>query len=256
MSETAEETGATKALPLFYGRPEVIEIARHRGVGLSPHDGYGFAAGATALPLNVAEFAKAASCYPIVFAGKAALSPVAVVGMRQGQNLFVGPDGAWEAGAYVPAYARRYPFILTRPDPEKDQVMLCLDAASPRVRTDGEGAPLFDGDAPSEHAKNALEFCMTFHRQALATEQVSAALGEAGVLQRQEGTVELSGGESLKLTDFHVVDEAALNALPDEAWLALRAQGALAAAYCQLVSMNAWAGLSRRAEAAGPPAAA
>jgi hypothetical protein len=258
-AETPAEDGGgapPRTLPLFYARPEVIEAGRHKAVRLAPHDGYGFAAGATAIPVNVAEFAKAAVTYPVVFAGRETLSPVVVTGLRRGQNLFVGEDGAWEAQAYVPAYARRYPFILTRPDPKREQVMLCLDMASPRVTEDEAARPLFEGDEPSELARNALDFCLTFQRQAMATEAVTAALREAGVLQAQRGEVSLPGGESLRLTDFHVVDEAALNALSDEAWLELRRTGAVAAAYCQLVSMNNWQALSRRAEARGPAAGA
>lgn len=249
----ATEAATRRPPPLFYRRPEVIEATRHRKVRLAPHDGYGFAAEATAIPLNVAEFAKAAVTYPIVFAGREALSPVAVTGLRRDRNLFVGPDGAWEPLAYVPAYARRHPFILTRPDPKREQVMLCLDMASPRVTEAEDGRALFDAEgAPSEFARNALDFCLTFQRQAMATEAVTEALREAGVLRAQRGEIALAGGESLRLTDFQVIDEAALNALSDEAWLTLRRSGAAAAAYCQLVSMNNWQALSRRAEARGP----
>jgi len=253
--EGAAEAAPRRPPPLFYARPEVIEATRHKTVRLAPHDGYGFAAEATAIPLNVAEFAKAAVTYPIVFAGRESLSPVVVTGLRRGQNLFVGPDGAWEPLAYVPAYARRHPFILTRPDPKREQVMLCLDMASGRVTEAADGRALFDEEgAPSEFARNALEFCLTFQRQAMATEAVSEALHEAGVLQPQRGEIALSGGETLRLTDFHVIDEAAIDALSDEAWLTLRRTGAAAAAYCQLVSMNNWQALSRRAEARGPAA--
>jgi len=49
-------------------------------------------------------------------------------------------------------------------------------------------------------------------------------------LQQGENTVPVEG--------FHRIDEAALNALPDEAFLALRKTGALPLAYAQLLSMN------------------
>lgn len=238
-------------LPLFYARPEVLEARRHAGLRLKPHPGFEFAAKANAVPINLAEFAKAAVDYPIVFSGTATLAPLAVTGLRAGENLFVDAAGAWAPGVYVPAYARRYPFILTRPKPDEDQVMLCMDMESARVGgvEDDGAAPLFDDDAPSEHARNALNFCLEFQRHAAATEETTKYMQDAGLLVAQSGKVELSDGEQLRLTDFQIVDENKLNELPDETLAEMRRLGALGAAYCQLVSMNNWPKLSRMAEA-------
>ncbi|MEO1686721.1 MAG: SapC family protein [Pseudomonadota bacterium] len=250
---TAETTPGA-GLPLFYGQPEVLEAGRHAELRLKPHPGFAFAARANAIPLNVTEFAKAAVDYPIVFAGREKLAPVVVTGLRAGENLFVDGAGAWAPGAYVPAYARRYPFILTRPNPEAEQVMLCMDMESERVGSaaDADSAPLFDGSEASEHAKNALNFCLEFQRHASATEQVSQMLKDEGLLTPQAGKVTLAGGEELRLTDFHIVDEAKLNEVPEERLGELRRGGLFAAAYCQLVSMNNWSKLSRMAEARKP----
>ncbi len=59
--------------------------------------------------------------------------------------------------------------------------------------------------------------------------------------------VTLEGGEVLNLTDFQTIDEAALNALPDADFLALRKSGALALIYCHLASSNSWASLVHQA---------
>lgn len=255
MSDVAADAPETPAarLPLFYARPEVLEARRHAGLRLKPHPGFGFAAKANAIPLNVAEFAKAAVDYPIVFAGTTTLAPLAVTGLRAGENLFVDAAGSWAPGVYVPAYARRYPFILTRPKPEVDQVMLCMDMESARVGGEGdEGAALFEDGGPSEHAKNAMNFCLEFQRHATATEEIAGILGAEGLLAAQSGKVELSDGEQLRLTDFQIVDEKKLNDVPAERLGELRRKGVLGAAYCQLVSMNNWPKLSRLAEARKP----
>lgn len=239
--------------PLFYERPEVLEAGRHGHLGLAPHDGYAFARDATSLPLNVAEFARAAVTYPIVFAGRGdRLSPVAVTGLRRGENLFVDAAGAWAEDAYVPGYARRHPFMLARTGADEGQVALCADMASPRLVAEG-GRPLFEDGRPARAAEDALEFCVTYQRQALASELIADTLRELGVLEPQEGEITLGTGESLQLVDFHVVDEAALNALSDADWLRLRACGGVAAAYCHVVSLNNWTRLSRLAEARRRP---
>ncbi len=58
------------------------------------------------------EFAVAARHYPIVFSNSAPHLPVTVCGLQTGSNAFVGNDNRWTQGCYVPAYVRRYPFIL------------------------------------------------------------------------------------------------------------------------------------------------
>ena len=37
---------------------------------------------------------------------------MAILGIQEGQNLFVMPDGRWDRRAYIPAYIRRYPFCV------------------------------------------------------------------------------------------------------------------------------------------------
>jgi hypothetical protein len=53
----------------------------------------------------------------------------------------------------------------------------------------------------------------------------------------------------LNVTDFQVVDEAALNALSDSDFLDLRKSGALAMIYCHLASSNSWSALAHQAQA-------
>ena len=77
------------------------------------------------VPLTVGEFPIAGIYYPIIFAGDR-YQPLAVMGMRQGSNLFVGADGAFEVGAYIPAYIRRYPFVLAN-DQAREQLVVCID---------------------------------------------------------------------------------------------------------------------------------
>ncbi|NIR58894.1 MAG: SapC family protein, partial [Gammaproteobacteria bacterium] len=56
-------------------------------------------------------FASAGLDYPIIFTGPDRV-PLAVLGMRAGQNLFIGDDGVYEPNRYVPAFIRRYPFVF------------------------------------------------------------------------------------------------------------------------------------------------
>ena len=53
----------------------------------------------------------AAAYYPIVFSDES-VPIAAVVGLRNDSNLFVDSQGQWLADESLPAYVRRYPFIL------------------------------------------------------------------------------------------------------------------------------------------------
>ena len=63
---------------------------------------------------------------------------------------------------YIPAYIRRYPFLLARLRPDSDELSLCFDPTAGAVGEFDEGEPLFDGDQPSEATKAILQFCEQF----------------------------------------------------------------------------------------------
>src|SRR5262245_11733919 len=96
-----------RQLPLFFRRPELLEAGKHGDLQLADQWDYSFAAGTLAIPLTVTEFREAAVSFPIVFGGGESPMPVALTSLQPDRNLFV-TDGRWQAGAYVPAYVRRY----------------------------------------------------------------------------------------------------------------------------------------------------
>jgi hypothetical protein len=238
------EKSPEQRLPLFYRRPELLHAERHADLRLSQDICYTFAGEAVSLPLNAVEVPIAARDYPVVFAGDPAV-PLAIVGLKAGRNLFVHPDGRWEPGRYIPAYVRRYPFALVGRD-GGDQFSLCLDMASDRLVRGHGAARLFEDGKPSQLTQEALQFCAAFEREAAATRRVMAALKDKALLKANEATIRLADGNQISMTDFAVVDEARLNALADEDFLALRKAGALPAVYAHLESQASWSELVRR----------
>src|SRR5215469_3975454 len=146
---------------LFYSKPEPLSRELHGKIGLRRVDKpFGFAAKTNVVPLTVGEFPMAALSYPIIFAGDR-YQPLAVMGINQGSNLFVG--------AYIPAYIRRYPFVLAN-DQARDQLVVCIDRASSLLGEDC-ALPLFDekGEATA-YTNNCIEFCNNFETEGRRTE--------------------------------------------------------------------------------------
>src|SRR4051812_2809495 len=114
---------------LFYSQPEPLSPETHGKAGVKSMDGpFGFAKVGHAIPLTVGEFPPAALTGPIIFVGDEKM-PIAVMGLSAVENMFLRPDGLFEAGCYVPAYIRRYPFVFANDD-KAQQMVLCVDMAA------------------------------------------------------------------------------------------------------------------------------
>lgn len=205
-------------LPLFYKDPVLLRFEEHEDVGLAPTGHFGFTRKAVAIPLCVGEFAAAMRHFPIVFAMDEQASPIALVGIRRDHNLFVEQDGAWKTGSYVPAYIRRYPFIVTE-TADKSRQMLTVDRASERYVSSASEHPdaerLFDeAGGPTPIAKSTMAFCHAYHADYTRTVAFGRALAEAKVLEPYRADFRLSDGSQHQVNGFYVVDEKAYRALP------------------------------------------
>jgi hypothetical protein len=230
------------ALPIFYRRPRPLNSELDRGKSLCLAPDHGFARFTNSIVLNGGEFPSAMRCYPIVFSLAEPASAVAVVGLADNENLFVDAEGKWAADLYVPAYVRRYPFILMEQQggtPERGELILCYDEES-GLLVDGGERPLFDGAEPAKLLHDAIAFCREFHAQHLATTAFVRALAAHGLLVRNEARVVLDAGKQMTLRGFEIVDETKFNALPDEVFLDWRRRGWLHLVYCHLMSMGNW----------------
>jgi len=193
---------AADLLPVFYKQPRPVNATLDQGRALKASSDFGFARGTNSLVLNGVEFPFAMRTYPIVFTASEPRAAVAVLGLADNQNLFVGVDGAWSANCYIPAYARRYPFILME-QPQSSDLLLCLDEGSGLVEQGGE-RQLFEDGKPSKLVQDALAFCREFHGQHLATGEFVRALASHGLLAPNEARVVMNSGKQMTLRGFEV----------------------------------------------------
>jgi hypothetical protein len=112
---------------LFYQKPVVLNRETHRNLKLRATPSFAYAAGTNSVPLTGNEFAVAARQFPILFVPDANRqpTPIALLGLRRDENLFVEPDGRW-SGCNVPAFVRRYPYLLAEKG-APDDFAVCID---------------------------------------------------------------------------------------------------------------------------------
>lgn len=236
MSETI--SGADK-LPLFYRAPRPVDAVQHQHLKLATPNA-AFAATASSIPVGLSEIPQIARSYPIVFPADGS-GAVAVVGLRDNENLFVNASGHWREAVYVPAYVRRHPFIFLN-DVKGRRLVLCIDEAA-ECLNETEGEPLFVEGQRSPALQAALEFTTAFQTQHDACVEFVAELARADLLVERDARITLNDGESRQVNGFRIVDEERLNAIPDDTFLDWRRKGWLGLLYCHLVSLNNWAGL-------------
>jgi hypothetical protein len=222
--------------PVLYRSAQIVSLARHGGAGVSPLTSFAFAKDAIAVPLAADEMFVAQAHYPIVFTGNDPPVPMAVLGISR--NLFVDAEGNWRPGAYLPAYVRRYPFILGRAAAGETPYLAIDETASCFVPAGGE--PFFANGAPSELSRKALDFCLAFETQLTIARAFAEALRAAGVLVTRRADLRLNDGSRLTLDGFRVIDEALYDVLPNDTVLLWRRNGWLGLLYAQLLSMRKW----------------
>lgn len=242
MSETPTANAAAN-LPPLYRALEGVTAERHSALRLRDA-GYGFAAGASAVPLAAEEFMVASRTLPIVFAAQAPHMPVVITGLAAGTNLFVDSAGAWKAGTYVPAYLRRYPFFLLRIAPQSEELALCIDPQAPQV-SDTVGEPLFTPDGkPAPQLERAFAFTRSVEEGMLRTRTMALRLAELGLLK--PSVLQFNHqGKPLRVDGFFAVERPALAALPAEQLAELRDRGWLEAIYAHLLSIGGLPDLAR-----------
>jgi hypothetical protein len=228
---------------LFYSRPEPLSKEAHGDLGFKPSENpYAFTASTHLVPLMVTEFAPAALCYPIIFVGEQK-TPVAVLGVNANENLFVDAHGAYAADCYLPAYVRRYPFVLAN-DAQAQRMIVCIDRNAPMIAKNPE-LPFFVNGELSDFAKNAVEFCNNFEAERLRTESFVALINDLDLWETKKALftpppVNGAASEPQVIAEYQGVSEAKLNALPSEKFIELRDNGALAQIYAHLVSLLGW----------------
>lgn len=236
---------------LFYERPVPLNRTAHKDLRLKGVPSMKFAAGTHSVPLTGVEFAPAARDLPILFAGKeiADAGPMALLGLRQDENLFIDGDGHWAPGSYVPAFVRRYPFVLAEKPAgrEGDDFTVFLDEAYEGFGSD-EGDRLFKEDGTdSELLTNAVGFLSEFQQQIARTQWFMEQLRKHDLLEPRNIHLQ-KGDKSINLNGLFVVSEEKLRQLDEKTAQEFLKEGVFGWIYAHLLSLANIDRLAQRLE--------
>lgn len=226
-------------LPLLYSGLEPVNLGKHGKMKVRRIDRAPQIANVHAVPATVDEFALLQRYYPIVFSVGENPVPLALMGLNEGVNVFLDENGLLrDRSVYLPAYIRRYPFLLARLRPDSDELSLCVDPGSGAIGDFEDGDALFDGDQPSEATKNVLQFCEQFETAGQRTGAFVEEIRKAGLLMDGEVAIQASGVEQPFIyRGFQMIDEEKVRELRGDELRKMNQSGLLPLIYAHLFSL-------------------
>ena len=235
----------TKQL-LIYDEAQHVSSDRHREWSVKAGVDYSFAADVNSVPLTAIEFPNASIEYPVVFAGEGdSVMPVAVMGIRDAENLFIDADGKVNA-KYTPAFLRRYPFVFSSTD-AGDNFTLCIDEAFAGCNQDNIGERLFDSEgAQTQYLNNVLDFLKDYQVHFARTQAFCKKLNEFELLEPMGAEFTPADGKKMTLTGFMAINREKLKALSGDQLADLAKTDGLELAYIHLQSLRNFTSMANK----------
>ncbi|MEY4159553.1 MAG: hypothetical protein RLZZ136_174 [Pseudomonadota bacterium] len=227
------------ALPLFYQDLMPLNSRDHATWKSRQTDKASWLTTQHAVPLTAEEFPDAARHFPIIFSAGDNPVPLALMGLNEGVNVFVDDEGKLTENVYVPAYVRRYPFLLAKLRPDSEELSLCFDPTCDLVGEGDEGNALFDGEAPSATTQGLLDFCRQFEEAGQRTQNFVEELEKHNLLMDGEVAVQQEGTEQpFVYRGFKMIDEAKLREVRGDVLRGWNQNGILPLIYAHLFSLQ------------------
>lgn len=228
-------------LPLFYNDLMPLNSRDHADWKAGSLESAEYLAKTHAVPLTSDEFVDAQRDFPIVFTAGDSPLPIALFGLNEGVNTFVGDDNKITDPIYLPAYARRYPFILAKLQPDNDDMSLCFDPSAGLLGKTEEGLAVFDAAGqPTEYTQSVLDFCRRFEEAGQRTKLFMEELAKLDILM--DGEIAITRNDMpdkpFIYRGFRMVDENKLREIPAAKLEELAKNGMLMLIYAHLFSLN------------------
>lgn len=230
---------APQSLPMFYQGLEPLSSVAHGDYRARLQDRAPFLAKEHAIPLTVDEFGLCQRFMPIVFSSGDEPIPLALMGLNEGVNVFIDEHGALiDNHLYVPAYVRRYPYMLARLTPDAEDLSLCFDPTCDAIGKFDDGEAFFANGEPTEFTKGILEFNRMFEEAGARTQAFMKELGESGLLIDGEVTIQPTNSDKPFIyRGFRMIDEQKLADLRGDQLRKMTQSGMLPLLYAHMFSL-------------------
>lgn len=229
-------------LPLFYKDLVPLNSNEHSTWKTKSLDDAKFMEGQHAIPLTIEEFIAAGRHYPIIFSASDNPVPLVLMGLNEGVNIFMDEQGKFTTPVYLPAYIRRYPFLLARLNPNSDELSLCFDPTSGSIgelKKEETALALFEDSKPTENTNNILKFCEDFERAGANTQAFVEELKKYELLMDGEVSIQQADVEKPFIyRGFKMVDEEKLRNLSGDKLRKMNQNGLLPLIHAHLFSLQ------------------
>ena len=224
---------------LFYKSVEALSRDLHAQLKLDATNDLSFSANSYWVPVAGVEFFRAADHFPVVFLKENEdFIPIALLGLEESQNLFVTEDSSWLEGAYIPAFIRRYPFVLAGSSQNDEQLTVCLDRDySGFNETKGEALFNEKGE-PTEFLNNVMSFLSNYNADMTRTQEFATILKEKNLLESKTVTITSNNDEKFDVQNVYILNEEAFSKLDGETLVLLNQKGMLGWVFAHLASLN------------------
>jgi len=206
-------------------------------------DNHEFTSHMNSCPVLATEIAFAATEFPVIFSATASEGeyiPLAVMGLKENENLLLNEKNIL-ASRYVPAFIRRYPFVLGG-GKDSEMMAVCIDEDSKYVSKDGStGTRLFQDDsAQTDFLKGIVEFLKDYQQRAEMTRTFTKKLHELDLLEPMSANISFKSKENanINLSGFFVVKREKLKTIGDVEALDLFKKDGLELIYAHIQSLS------------------
>lgn len=232
-----KEKEGQKTAASFYKEPVILNSETHKKTKCAPVEDYSFTKASNSCVVLGQEFLEAAKYYPVLFSkNDETIVPVVFLGIDA--NLFVGDDGKWEKDHYIPAFIRRYPFIIAEGFAGDGSLTVCVDSKYEGF-AGKDGERLFtDKGEQTQYMKNVVTFLQKFHQQFGATKIFMDYIKELDIFKDVNAQITLQGDKKYRIPNLLMVDETKVRQLADDKIVELVKRGYLAWIYAHLYSLT------------------